>query len=206
MNKLELKKLNSSRGFTLIEVLIASIITGVITAAAFQFYVRIHSQSEAQHELSEAQHLARASLHEIKRTLRMAGYKLPAGHDPFTVSGDTLVVYMQGTQPVDTIVFHLEEFTDLEYSAVSNLPDGQQLWKLMKQTNSDQPQIFADYLTGIRYTQLSVSSLQVSLQVQTAREDLSRDVSSGSVQVDGDGTTNFKTVLLTERIKIRNVS
>ncbi len=204
MEKIQLNKLKSSRGFTLIEVLIASIITGVITAATFQFYVRIHSQSEAQHELSEAQHLARASLHEIKRTLRMAGYKLPAGHEPFTISGNTLIVYMQGTQPVDTIVFSLEEFTDSEYSTVGNLPEGQQLWKLIKQTNSDEAQIFADYLTGIRYTQLSSSSLQVALQVQTAREDLSRDESSGSEQ--DDGTSNFKTVLLTERIKIRNVS
>ena len=107
MNKL--KKLKNSGGFTLLEVLIASIITGVITAAAFQFYVRIHSQAEAQYDLSEAQHLARASLHDIKKTLRMAGYKLPTGHEPFTVSGDSLIVYMQGTQPVDTIIFALEE-------------------------------------------------------------------------------------------------
>ena len=208
MKKIQLPKLNNSGGFTLLEVLIAALMTGVITAATFQFYVRMDSQTEAQFQLSEAQHLARASMHDIKKNLRMAGYKLPVGHVPFTVSGDTLIIYREGIQPVDTIIYTLEEFNDIEYYRVGNLPSGQQLWKLMKQTNSGTPQVFADFLTGIRYNQLSTSSMEISLQVQTAKEDYSRDQESyqGYPVDGGESYANFKTVLLTERVSIRNIS
>lgn len=200
MKKHRLLKLNNNRGFTLLEVLIAAIITGIITAATFQFYVRMHSESEAQFDLSEAQQLARSSMTDIKKNLRMAGYKIPDTLAPYTINGDTLTIYMQGTLPVDTIVYYLQEFTDAEYLRTPRLPTGVRLWKLMKKVNADPAQVYADFLTGIRYAQLSPSSVAVSLQVQTAKEDLSRDNAHGGPEL-GD----YHTVQLTERIKIRNI-
>ncbi|KAA3634262.1 MAG: prepilin-type N-terminal cleavage/methylation domain-containing protein [Calditrichaeota bacterium] len=204
MKKLQNKRHRNQHGFTIIEVLIAALITSILTTATFAFYVRMHNQSENQFEISEAQNLARASLYDINKVLRMAGYKIPATHAPYTISGDSLIVYKQGSQPVDTIYFFLEEFTDAEYATAPDLPSNQKLYKLMKQENSDASQVVADYITGVRFTQLSPSSVNVALQVQTAIPDHSKEYAT-SQDGEVDFSTGFTTVTLDEQVKIRNV-
>ncbi|MCH7879772.1 MAG: prepilin-type N-terminal cleavage/methylation domain-containing protein, partial [candidate division Zixibacteria bacterium] len=63
-------RLRSQRGVSLIELLIAVLLTGIVTSAAFQFYASMHIESEAQFDKSEIQHVCRVSLAELKKTLR----------------------------------------------------------------------------------------------------------------------------------------
>lgn len=191
-------------GFTIIEVLIAALITSIIAASTFTFYIRLHNQSENQYEISEAQNFARASLYDINKELRMAGYKIPDTHDPFSISGDTLTLYKQGIQPIDTIMYYLEEFSDNEYDDMSDLPSNKKLYKLMKKENSTDAQIFADYLSGIQFTQLTGSSINISLDVQTSLPDHSREYAHSE---DGqiDFRSGYTTVTLAQRVKIRNI-
>ncbi len=79
MKKLSI--LNNSRGFSLLEVLIALTLTGVITAAILQAYVTQHRNYMVQDDVTAVQQSARAAIDEIGRHVRMAGNGLPAGVD-----------------------------------------------------------------------------------------------------------------------------
>ncbi|MBD3402319.1 prepilin-type N-terminal cleavage/methylation domain-containing protein [candidate division GN15 bacterium] len=72
-------KLHSDRGFSLLEVLIALTLTGVITAAIMQAYVTQHKNYMVQDDITAVQQSARAAIDEVGRHVRMAGNNLPAG-------------------------------------------------------------------------------------------------------------------------------
>jgi type II secretory pathway pseudopilin PulG len=187
-------KFISRRGISLIEMMVALAMTGFIATASFQFYAHMHGQAEAQIDLSEAQHLARNTMHEIRKTTRMAGFKL-SGHDAYTISGDSFYVFAQLTQPVDTVLYYLDPFTDDEREEMYELPEGQIVYKLMKQVNSDDPMEFADLLNTVTYTVIDTSTLSVTVTAQTPRSDEDYDINNG-----------YRTFTLTERIHMRNVN
>ncbi len=72
-----MKKLKSHNGFTLVEVLIAILLTGVLTTATLQFYVSEHNNMLVQHDVSDMQQNLRACIQELTSTLRNAGSNLP---------------------------------------------------------------------------------------------------------------------------------
>jgi len=189
-----LKKRNDQVGFSILEVLIASVITGIIATAAFSFYTRMSEQSEHQFNISEMHQLCRTSLYDIRKTLIQAGFKI-TGHPPYEVKGDTLAVYYSDTQPVDTILYYLEEYTDSEYGAIPDLPQTHKLFKLYKKVNSAAPALFADYVVSINYNQIDAANMIVSIDVHSLRKDDSYQPNDG-----------FRTYRLSERINIRNVS
>lgn len=176
------------------EVLIAALLTGVMTAAAFRVYVHLHEQSEVQIDVTETQLICKNSLYDIKKTIRMAGYML-TGHPPYEINGDSLAVYLSRTQPVDTVLYYLEEFTDEEYAAVPDLPSGRKLWKLMKRVNSNPANMFADFLTNINYNVIDSANVVVWVQAQTPRKDHSFNQANG-----------YRTFAVSERVKIRNLN
>ena len=130
LSKLHIK---NARGFTLIEVLIAALITGIIATASFQFYAKVGHQSEVQYDVSEMQNICRICIYDIRKTLRSAGYMVGT-HAPYEINNDTLSVYYSDTQPVDTTLFFLQEFSAPDYAAVPGLPSGMKLYYLMKKT------------------------------------------------------------------------
>ena len=189
-----LKKRNNQVGFSILEVLISSVLTGIIATAAFSFYTRMSKQSEHQFNISEMHQLCRTSLYDIRKTLIQAGFKI-TGHPPYEVKGDTLAVYYSDTQPVDTILYYLEEYTDSEYGAIPDLPQTHKLFKLYKKVNSAAPALFADYVVSINYNQIDAANMIVSIDVHSLRKDDSYQPNDG-----------LRTYRLSERIKIRNVS
>lgn len=186
-------KYRSSGGFTLIEVMIALLITGIIAAATFGFYVTMHNNVVTQQEVSEMQQICRNSLDEIATSLRMAGYKLD-GHAPYRVSGDSLFIFFSATQPVDTVLYYLEEFTDVDYANSPKVPKGMTLWKLMKKVNSNPAACFSEYVCGLRYNVIDSATVAITMAVQTSRSDATYGKNSG-----------FREFSNTERISIRNV-
>ncbi|MCH9024670.1 MAG: hypothetical protein IH931_04980 [candidate division Zixibacteria bacterium] len=189
-----LKKRNNQVGFSILEVLIASIITGIIATSAFSFYAKMSEQSEHQFNVSEMHQLCRTSLYDIRKSLMQAGFKL-TGHPAYEVKGDTLAVYYSDTQPVDTILYYLVEYNDAEYAAISDLPGTHRLYKLYKKVNSDAPALFADYVMGIIYNQVDAANMIVSIGVHSLLKDDSYQPNDG-----------FRTYRVSERINIRNVS
>ncbi len=184
---------NCQRGFSILEVLIAGLITAIIAASGFSFYTKMHNQSETQFNVSEMQQLARSSLYDMRKTLLQAGFKL-TGHIPYKISGDTLAVYYSETKPVDTIKYYLVEFTGAEYAKVPDRISGIKLYKLVKKVNAAGADIFADYLTDIDFKQLDAANIVITIKVQSMRRDDSYKTNSG-----------FRIYTLTERINVRNV-
>jgi prepilin-type N-terminal cleavage/methylation domain-containing protein len=184
---------NCQRGFSILEVIIAALITGILATSAFHFYTKMHGQSETQFNVSEMQQLCRTSLYDIRRTLLQAGFKLSA-HPPYEIVGDTLSVYYCNTQPVDTIQYYLVEFDAGEYAQVPDRPVGIELYKLVKKVNSEAAAIYADYITDIDYNQIDSANIIVTISVQAMRSD--DDYASNS---------GFRVYSLSERIKVRNI-
>jgi Tfp pilus assembly protein PilV len=95
--------LTNMRGTSLLEVLVALLLTGVVTAAIFQTYLTQHQNYLVQDDISEIQQSARATLDQMSRQIRMAGFSLPQGVAPFTPGNsssgpDTIsVTYRTGT-------------------------------------------------------------------------------------------------------------
>lgn len=82
------------------EVMIALLILGVITMAIFQLYVTQHKNYMTQDDITTIQQNARASIDELSRHIRMAGYDLPLGLSAITAANtnpDTITItYVYG--------------------------------------------------------------------------------------------------------------
>ena len=178
----------------MLEVLIAAFITSILAASAFQFFTRMSSQTEAQYQFSDAQLITRNSVAEVKKSMRMAGFKLD-GHDPYDLAGDTVMIFMENANPVDTIKYYLVEFSSYDRSQMPNLPDSQLVYRLMKQTNSDLAAIYSDYITEFQVTAVTSNTADILISAITSMPNLDQTKDNG-----------FRTYSLTERVFMRNVS
>ncbi len=73
------RKVNGQRGTSLLEIMIALIITGIVTTAIFKAYISQHKSYLIQEDVSDIQQNVRASIDELARNCRMAGYDIPLG-------------------------------------------------------------------------------------------------------------------------------
>ena len=188
-----MKSLRHNKGYTLIELLVALIISGILTTAAYSFYVRMHNQTLTQQEISDMQTISRNSIQELTQTLRKAGFKL-SGHAPYHFSNDTLWVFFSETQPVDTVIYYLSDYTEPELLHISHLDDGHLPKKLMRKVNSGTPAVYADLISSISYSAPTATSVEVTLVTQVS-------------EADEDFTQNagVRTNVVTERVTLRNV-
>ncbi|MFN2436217.1 MAG: prepilin-type N-terminal cleavage/methylation domain-containing protein [Desulfotignum sp.] len=76
-NGLELsgeRRKKASDGFTLIEILVALLITSILVTAIYRFFIGQHHAYTVQDQVIEMEQNARAAMDMIRRDLRMAGY------------------------------------------------------------------------------------------------------------------------------------
>ena len=78
-----LKIYKSNKGMSLVEIMVALLITGILTAAMFRVYINQHHAWMIQDSLINVQQSARAAIDELAKQLRMTGYALPNGTTPF---------------------------------------------------------------------------------------------------------------------------
>jgi len=72
-------KIKSLRGTSFLEVMIALLILSVVTTAIFKLYITQHKNYLIQDDVTNIQQNVRASITELSRHIRMAGYNLPMG-------------------------------------------------------------------------------------------------------------------------------
>lgn len=106
------KKLKGQFGTSFLEMMIALVLMGVITTAIFKVYVVQHKNYLVQEDVTETQQSARASIDEIARNVRMAGYDLPYSLQPIVASN---------TNP-DTITINFKS-GDCETTLASAMPN-----------------------------------------------------------------------------------
>ena len=181
--------LRSRAGVTLIEMLIALMLTGVLTTAAFKFYQASHGEALVQQDISDLHLVCRNTVYDIKKTLRLAGYKV-GSHKAYEFFGDTLCIYMQGTNPIDTIRYYLADLPS------AYMPDNKSraVYELRKQINSDPYNELAEYISAVDYNVIDSANIEVTVTAEAERKDPDYDLNNG-----------YRTCSLKERVKIRNV-
>jgi hypothetical protein len=73
------RSLKSVAGFTVTELLIATLLAGIVTASAMSLYLTQRKQLFVQEEVTDMQSSARAAMGELSTRIRMMGYRLPEG-------------------------------------------------------------------------------------------------------------------------------
>ena len=159
-----------------------------------QFYASLHNQASIQAELSEAQSICRATLHDIKRNLRMAGYKL-TGHPAYKIQGDSLSIYMAQTQPVDTVLYFLSEISEPEYNQLPNFPSGKKVYRLMKQTNAAPATIYSDYITRLAWVATNPHKITLAIESTTSQPDESYRLNNGYRSFTSSDVVTIRNVL-----------
>jgi len=89
----------NERGTTMIELLIALVLTGIVTLAIMQTYVTQHESYLVQDDVTVMQQSARASIDELTRHIRMAGHNTPIGLPAIEAANtnpDTIVITYHG--------------------------------------------------------------------------------------------------------------
>ncbi len=93
--RLTLNRLWTIRGISLVEVLIAFVLTGIVTSAVLKAYVTQHKNYMTQDDITNIQQNVRASTDELARQIRMAGYAIPLGLqslEPSNTDPDSLTI------------------------------------------------------------------------------------------------------------------
>jgi hypothetical protein len=121
----------------------------------------------------------------------MAGNRL-VSHPPYKIVGDSLLVFFSQTQPVDSVLYYLVEYSSGEYANVPDLPSGMKLYNLMKKRNSQPAAIFANFITDINFVLVDATTIAVTISAQSSRKDLNFSSNSG-----------FRTFSLGERVNLR---
>lgn len=134
-------KILSQKGVTMIEILIAALLTLVIGTTALEFYVTQHNQWLAQEDISDMQQNVRVALDEITTNVRKAGFGVIANHPTILVDTNSITVFFKDSTKVDTISYYI--------SWVDNLHPN-----LMKKVNSNSPTIFAENVESLSFQQV----------------------------------------------------
>ncbi|MCP4633416.1 MAG: type II secretion system protein [candidate division Zixibacteria bacterium] len=96
-----MKKFKNQSGFSLIEILIATVLAGLISAAAFSLFDRVAKQWDVQSMVSDTQHNCRAGLADIIGNVRKAGAFLPESINSIAASNtdpDSITILYSGTE------------------------------------------------------------------------------------------------------------
>jgi len=90
-----LNKLKSITGVSFLEIMIGLGITSFITVALFRLYITQHHHYMVQDDITDIQQNARASIDQLARTIRMAGFDLPDGVaalQAYNTNSDTIIL------------------------------------------------------------------------------------------------------------------
>jgi len=80
--------MGKEKGFTLVELLVAMAISGIVVAAVYTAFVTQQKSYTVQNQVAETQQNARVGLDLIAREVRMAGYGQPTWALPADTDGD----------------------------------------------------------------------------------------------------------------------
>ena len=98
------------KGFTIIELLIALLITGILVTAGYGVYINQHEGWIIQEQVTTMQQNVRAGMHELETKIRMAGYKLPGRLlEPIyakNTNPDTIIVVFKNEMGCDATIEH----------------------------------------------------------------------------------------------------
>ncbi|MEK7774562.1 MAG: prepilin-type N-terminal cleavage/methylation domain-containing protein [Candidatus Zixiibacteriota bacterium] len=186
--------MKAESGFTLVELLVAGLMASIISFASFEFYGKMHNSTLSQEDVSDMQMTCRNTLDEMSKTIGNAGFKIYSGAG-YSVVGDSIKVFYQGTNPVDSVVYFLQEFTSTDYDKVAGRTADMHYYKLMKKENGAAAVEFATNIKTLTYNVISANTIDLVLTLWTGRIDDDYSFDNG-----------FRTLSATQRVYLRNLS
>lgn len=176
------KNRRRERGTTLVEVLIAGLMTAIVAGATMEFYVSQHKSWLMQTEVADVQQCARACLDEMAGELRMGGYGLTT-HAPFAVGSDSLAVYYQGDSAgvVDTILYFVNKSD----------PDHPMFFR---QRQNGTLELYAEDIEALTVTAVTPRVLDLSITARGSKPDTDF--------ISGDG---YRRRTYSTRVTLRNM-
>lgn len=163
------------KGFTLVELLIALLITGIMVTVGYGVYINQHEGWIIQEQITTMQQNARAAMHELETKIRMAGYKLPGGFEPIyakNTNSDTITVLFKNESDCDAIIEHAMPQPSAELRC-----DGHDISCFHENTWAYIYDPFADTGEFFYITQVQ----EASFHIQHNLTDLSRCYPQGSI-------------------------
>jgi Tfp pilus assembly protein PilW len=151
------RKLKNQRGMTLIEILIAGILTLIVGGVALEFYASQHNQWLAQTDVSDMQQNVRTLLDELTTNIRSAGYGIMTGHPRILLTSNTLTLFYKDSTKIDTINYYVSYADSLHPN-------------LVKKINQGSPQVFAEDIESIQFTR-SGNIVTITLVAREGRKD-----------------------------------
>ncbi len=171
-------RLNKNLGFTLMELLVAAFLAGIVTFFALDTYMVQHEQYIIQEQVSDMQQRGRAVLDAVAFDLRQSGFNTP----------DTIIAYRVGLNSVGPDTLEINHHGDNIFYYIDNSDSLHP--NLMKSTNGD-VQIYADDVTGFELTLLALDLVQVQIVAQSNIRD--------------EMIQGYRQRTYTSRVKIRNL-
>lgn len=89
------KRIGGTCGASLLEVMIALLLGGLVTTAVFEVFIAQHKNWSIQDDVVQIQQNSRAAVDELTRLARMAGYQLPLGLnaiEAYDANPDTIII------------------------------------------------------------------------------------------------------------------
>jgi type IV pilus assembly protein PilW len=214
--------MGNSKGFTLPELLVAMVVTAVITASVYSVYRSQQKSFLVQDQVAEMQQNLRAALHLMEREIRMAGYdpsgKLSAGiqsmnsanlrftqdiHDGVDNDGDV----GDPGEDITYLLFDQDGDGDLD---LCRSEDGGATVQLLAENIDALNFVFRDALGAVTSTPSKVRSIQISIVARANRPDLGYE--NNSSYANQQGTTillqqhdAFRREMLSTEVRCRNL-
>ena len=171
-------KIKGEKGMTLLELLIALLMTFIVGSAALEFYVSQHNHWLAQTDISDMQQNARALLEELSRNIRAAGYGIIVTYPSVRVTSDTLFIFRKDSTKIDTVQYYVS-FADTLHP------------NLVKKVNQGAAEVFAEDIESVQFVR-SGAVITVTLVAREGRIDR---------EYSGDG---YRRRTLVARAEVRN--
>ena len=151
---------NNERGMSIIELLIATILSLFVLSAALEFYLSQHKGWLMQNEVAEVQQNARICVDDIAETLRMAGYGLPVGHPSVEIGTDSLTVYAfdEINADIDTVQYYIFSW-DTRYPY------------LVRHVNGEPAAFFSNDVESLKVAEISPRRFEISLTSRSESPD-----------------------------------
>jgi len=151
------RKLKNQRGMTLVEILVAGILTFIVGGVALEFYASQHNQWLAQTDVSDMQQNVRTLLDELTTNIRSAGYGIMTSHPRIQLTSNTLTLFYKDSTKIDTIQYYVSYADSLHPN-------------LVKKINQASPQVFAEDIESIQFTRTG-NIVTVTLVAREGRKD-----------------------------------
>lgn len=230
LQRLRYRRLQQS-GFTLVELLIAMAMAGIVLGAVYSTYKSQQDTYVVQEQVVEMQQNLRAVIYMMGRDIRMAGYD-PTGSDLFGFvadlpsPNDAQGAITDTTGPVYSSIAFTMDLNDAD-GAVDDLDDEQSAYRINAgslekfSASNDAWQMVADNVDALDFVYLDqngattttledIGSIEITLVVKTGRID--KKFTDTQTYQNQQGTTilpaqndNFRRKVLTTAILCRNM-